>query len=358
MVRPLAPSSAATLFVARAEAISADFELTAENASAISAICTLLDGLPLAIELAAARSAVLPPETLLTRLLPENTSDTDYLKMLRGSQDRPVRQQTLRNTIDWSYDLLDPAARTLFTHLSVFAGGCTLEAIEAICLPPGPASSHVSPDYLLDHLTMLVDHHLVQRSTTTHPPRFSLLETMYAYAQERLLMCDEAEVMQERHATFYRMLALAAEPHLQGRDQLLWLDQVEHERANLRAATRWLLDHGRSAEAVTLIAALDVFWILRGGASEAEQWLRTALAAALPPIPKAAAMTILGLLRMLQHDGSTPIKGGWARKGLNKAGSCGIFSERDDQIASGETPREPADPILPQSALSNKRKGW
>ncbi len=260
---------AVALFIARTQAVKRDFQITPANAPAIAAICARLDGLPLAIELAAARSKVLAPAALLARL-------EHRLQFLTGgARDLPARQQTIQATIDWSYNLLEVAEQRLFARLAVFSGGWTLEAAEAVCDSAGDDGVPV-----VDGLQSLVDKSLVRQEVGPEGAmRFRRLETIREYARERLEASGDAEAAHRRHAEYYLALAETAEPALHGAEQRIWLDLLAAEYDNLGAALAWSLGSGGEAElGLRLAAALAEFWKTRGPWSEGRQWLATALA--------------------------------------------------------------------------------
>ncbi|MDQ2787823.1 MAG: helix-turn-helix domain-containing protein, partial [Chloroflexota bacterium] len=236
--RAVAPETAAgypsvQLFVARAQAIQPDFTLNAANAAAVAQTCARLDGLPLALELAAARINVLPPAALLARL-------ERRLAVLRdGARDLPARQRTLRATLDWSYDLLDAGEQALFARLGVFAGGATLAAITAICTPDDEMAA-------LDTVAALADMSLVLPIEGGGEPRTGMLVTLREYARDRLAERGEATRFDRAHAAYYLALAEAAEPMLTGAEQGLWLDKIEREHDNLRAALERALARGEA----------------------------------------------------------------------------------------------------------------
>jgi len=241
------------LFVARANAVKPAFRLTAENAAAVAGIVVRLQGMPLAIELAAARVKLLPPEAILDRL-------RDQLATLGGgARDLPERQQTLRGAIAWSYDLLDEPGRRLLRRLSVFAAGCTLELAETIC---GPASE-LGLD-VLDGIEALVDQSLLRAEEVAGEPRFRMLETIRAFAAEQLAASGEADAIQERHARAFLALARAAAEELSGSDQRTWLDRLDIEHDNLRAALEWATARPNPDVAIPLGFALWRFWQKRG----------------------------------------------------------------------------------------------
>jgi predicted ATPase/class 3 adenylate cyclase len=259
----LTQSEAVRLFIERAQAVRPGFAVTDENAPAVVEICHRLDGLPLALELAAARVRVLPPQALLGRL-------EHRLPLLTGgARDLPARQQTLRDAIAWSHDLLDEAERVLFRRLAVFAGGCTLEATEAVC------GSDV-----LDRLASLVDKSLLQqREQEGGEPRFTMLETLREYALERLEASDEAEAIRSRHLGHFLALAEQTEPELRGSAQVAGLARLEREHDNLRAALGWSQKEVKDAESGQRLAgALSWFWSLHGHFSEGRRWLQQTLA--------------------------------------------------------------------------------
>jgi predicted ATPase len=214
------------LFLERAQALMPGFAISEANAAAVAEICVRLDGLPLAIELAAARIRVFSPEALLARL-------SDPLKLLTGgARDLPARQQTLRAMVDWSYHLLDAGEQTLFARLGVFVGGCSLEAAEAIC----PLDERLPID-VADGVMSLLDKSLVRQvEGDDGEPRFTLLEMIREYALDRLAVSGEAEHIWRRHAAYYLALARMAEPQLRGTDQVAWMNRIEQELGNLRAA--------------------------------------------------------------------------------------------------------------------------
>lgn len=256
------------LFIERAQAAHAEFAVTAENAPAIAKICFRLDGLPLAIELAAARVRLLPPHAMLARL-------GQRLRVLTGgARTLPARHQTLRSTIDWSYDLLDEDERALFARLAVFAGGCTLPAAEAVCGPAGDPALDV-----LDGLQSILDKSLLyQAADADGESRFLMLETIREYALERLEERDEAEAMRRAHAAFYLELVREAQPHFFGAGQQLWFERIEAELPNLRAALAWSkAAPGDPALGLQMAGMLWRFWGVRGHISEGREWLEALL---------------------------------------------------------------------------------
>ena len=276
---------AIALFVQRAQAVKADFAFTSENAGAVAEICVRLDGLPLAIELAAARVKLLPPQAMLARL-------SNQLALLTGgARDLPTRQQTLRNTIDWSYNLLDAHEQTLFRRLGVFVGDCSLEGAEAVCKTAGDLSLDV-----LDGVAALLDQSLLRQEVGAGGElRVTMLETIREYALERLEMSGEAEALRRQHATYYLALAEAAEPKLTGGDRDIWLDRLVAEYDNLRAALEWSQTAEDDAEmGLRLAGALCWFWYHRGYWSEGRVRLEGALERSSEATPSASAKALLG----------------------------------------------------------------
>ena len=253
-VEDLIQYEAVRLFVERAQAANGDFRVTNDNVPAVAEICHRLDGLPLAIELAAARVKVLPPQKLLERL-------SDRLRLLTGgARDLPERQRTLRSTIEWSYGLLEEGERTLFARLAVFSGGCTLEAIEAICDAYGGL-----PVDVLDGVSSLVDKSLLrQEEGVGGEPRFVMLETIHEFARGKLEQSGEAEDLHRLQARYVIALAEEAELILGQLEQGGWLERLETEHANMRAALSWLMQHGEAELGLSLAAALWPFWDARG----------------------------------------------------------------------------------------------
>jgi predicted ATPase/class 3 adenylate cyclase/DNA-binding CsgD family transcriptional regulator len=267
----LSHHAAVALFLQQAQAVKPDFQLTDANARAIAELCVRLDGLPLAIELAAARMKLFPPRALLARL-------GQRLSVLTSaSRDVPARQQTLRNTIAWSYNLLDATEQQLFRRLSVFVDGCTLEAIEALCTSLDSESEPV-----LDVVASLVDKSLLQQveQQTGEESRFVMLETIREYALERLESHGETETARRVHAAYFLQLAEEAEQGMAGPQQAVLLERLEQEHDNLRAAMQWSLEHvgERKAMALRLGGALFSFWFVRGYFSEGRDFLERVLA--------------------------------------------------------------------------------
>ena len=269
--RALADVPAVNLFIQRAQATRSDFQLTPGNADAIAVICIRLDGLPLAIELAAARVKWLTPEALLAWL------DRRLQLLTGGARDLPERQQTLRNTLKWSYDLLSAEEQRLFRQLAVFVGGCQLEAVEAVSRTLGDDTIPI-----WHGVSSLIDKSLVQpMDQAGEGPRLIMLETLREYGLERLAAHGEEEATREAHAAYYLRLSEEAEQSPFGAEHTLWLQRLEREHDNLRAALRWSLEQGDTGHnmelALRLGGALTLFWIYHGHFSEGRTFLEQAL---------------------------------------------------------------------------------
>jgi predicted ATPase len=260
---------AVTLFVQRAQATRPDFRLSEQNAPAIAEICARLDGLPLAIELAAGRAKLLTPQAMLARL-------SNRLALLTGGpRDLPARQQTLRAAIDWSYQLLDEEEKSLFARLAVFVGGRTLEAVEQVVGGLSPAKN------LLDGLLSLLEKSLLwQKEGADGEPRFMMLDTIYEYAQERLVERGEAETLRRRHAAYFLELAETGEREYKGPQQKMWIERLDAEHDNFRAALRWSIEQAEWETAARLAGALGRFWYVRGYLSEGRNWIEPILSEA------------------------------------------------------------------------------
>jgi predicted ATPase/DNA-binding XRE family transcriptional regulator len=272
--------AAVQLFVSRARMAQPSFALTDENANAVAEICRHLDGLPLAIELAAARVCGLPPRTMLSRI-------SDRLDILSGGmRDLPERQQTIRDLIDWSYDLLDQQEQLVFRRLGVFVGSWALSSAETVCdsraeqavlsdgFPAAPAS-------MIETLFSLLDKSLIsERHFGEGEAGFAMLETIRAYALNRLEASGEIELLRQRHADCYLALVEQAEPELTRHQQRLWLDRLEWEHDNIRAALSWLIKRGAAEQSLRLVGAIWRFWQFRDHHSEGLRWAAAALALA------------------------------------------------------------------------------
>jgi predicted ATPase/class 3 adenylate cyclase len=285
-VERLTEYEAVRLFIGRAKAAKPDFAVTDENAPAVAEICARLDGLPLAIELAAARIKLLPPQGMLKRL-------DSRLKLLSGgARDLPERQRTLRGAIEWSHALLGEGERVLFARLAVFSGGHSLEAIQAVC----DARDDLLVD-VLDGVSSLLDKSLLrQEEVAESDPRFLMLETIHEYARERLQESGEAEELRRLHAEYFLAMAEEAEPELTGPEQLTWFGQLETEQDNMRAALSWALE-SEPETARRMAKALARFWEMRSYFSEGSRWLEAALrqSGQANPTARADALTEAGM---------------------------------------------------------------
>jgi predicted ATPase/DNA-binding SARP family transcriptional activator len=287
-VAPLTHEAALELFEQRARALQPVFRLDEESREQVLAICDSVDRLPLAVELAAARTRVLAPAAILERL-------TERLGLLTGGpQDLPARQQTLRETLDWSYELLLPEARTFLARLSVFSGGFGVDAAAAVCGPDGSA---------LELIQTLTDASLVLGERHGGEIRYRLLETVREYAAGRLLELDARETAM-RHAEWSLALAEEAEPRLSGEDQSRWFRILETEHDNLRAALGYLAADGEPEQRLRLAVALSRFWYVRGYLGEGRRLLEGALADAhgAAPLLLRRALTAVAALALLQGD--------------------------------------------------------
>ena len=286
------------LFVQRAQAASAGFELTSGNAGAVAEISRRLDGLPLAIELAAARVRLLPPQALLARL------DDKMGLLTGGARDLPERQRTLRNTLDWSFDLLSAREQALFARLGVFAGTFDLPAAQAVGAA-GPADPGRA-GHVMDTLGSLVDSSLVQPQTRDGEARFGLLQTIREYALERLRGGADWREAHDRHAAYFRALAEPAPAELQGPGQLAWLDRLETEHGNLGAAMSWLVEQDQLEPAIQLSWATWRFWWLRGHAEELASYVDILPKSEhLPPRQRALALSGTGFGLFASGDRAT-----------------------------------------------------
>ena len=288
-VPPLADDEAAELFIDRAQAANPEFALSEQNATAVAELCARLEGLPLAIELAAARTKILPPAALLSRL-------GNRLELLTGGRrDAPRHQQTLRMTLDWSYDLLEPDVQRLFARLGAFAGGCTLASAEAVCSDDGS---------ILEGLAALVDESLMRQHEIDGEPRFSMLEIVREYALERLAASGEGDETRRRHLEHFVDFSEQAEPQLAGGNEIEWLARVENEHDNLRAALAYAVQTADSSSALRLVRGIRRFWHIHGYLAEGRQALESALAIT-PDVPselRANALNMIGILAGEQGD--------------------------------------------------------
>jgi predicted ATPase/DNA-binding CsgD family transcriptional regulator len=285
----------ARLFVERATTVKPNFKLTEQNALAVAHVCYRLDGIPLAIELAAARTKVLSVEEISERL------DDSFGLLAAGSRTAMPRQRTLHATMDWSHELLSKKERALFRRLSVFAGGFTLEAAESIC-----AGEQLQRDEVLEVLSQLVDKSMVVALEPDGAARYRLLETIRQYGRERLEEAGEAAHIREQHAGYYLAVAEEAEPELQGEGQVAWLERLETEHDNLRVAMAWLLERGESEVAARLGWALWLFWGIRTHLAEGRRSMERALSArgsvAMSASARARALFVAGMMANYQGD--------------------------------------------------------
>lgn len=264
-------SEAERLFFLRALRVRPALASTPQAAATIAEICRRLDGLPLAIELAAARMRTVSPEELERRL-------SGKLSLLRlPASDRPARQQTLDNAIAWSYELLSPADRSLFVRLAVFVGGFSLEAAEQSCDGVGGDTLDV-----LDGIGTLVEQNLVRVVLNEHESRYSLLETIREYALARLAERPESRAIRDGHAAYYLRFAEEASEKLHGPEQMIWLDRLERDHGNLQEAIRWCLEGGQTVPAMRLCSALEWFWYRYGHFGEARKWVEASLRSTAP----------------------------------------------------------------------------
>src|SRR4029453_18939027 len=286
-------SEAVQLFVERARRQLLAFELTEARAAAVAELCIHLDGIPLALELAAARIHSLSIEQINARL-------HDRFKLLTsGDRAALPRQQTLRATLDWSYDLLSEEERLLLRRVSVFAGGWTLEAAEWVCVSDDMAGGDV-----LDLLTSLCDKSLVLAEHKGERSRYRLLETMRQYADEKLVESGDSRAVRRRHRDYFLMLAEKVEPNLLGAEQAGWLQRLEDEHENLRASLESSLEEAASGMGLRLCAALPRFWITRGHLSEGREWCARFLAGGEDERTeeRAKALSAAGRLASYQSD--------------------------------------------------------
>jgi predicted ATPase/DNA-binding CsgD family transcriptional regulator/transcriptional regulator with XRE-family HTH domain len=310
--------AAVQLFVQRARAIQPQFVLTAENGAAVAAICRRLDGLPLAIELAARRLRLLAPPALLGRL------DRRLALLTSGPRDLPARQQTIRATLDWSYHLLGVHTRRVFARLGVFISGATLEAIEVVC---GSAErSNVLAD-----MTALAEQSLIRTFTDAEGElRFGMLETIREYALEQLTTGGEEIAIRAQHAAYYLELTEVAVPRLRGPEQVQWLDWLEADHDNLRTALEWYLRAGNIEEALRLAGALHWFWNRRGYLDEGRARIQAVLAAATIKAPSASllqarAWVLVGAAALAFDQGDRAAVAGLAEE------SVALFRQQHDR---------------------------
>ncbi len=279
------------LFVQRAQAVHFEFQLNEQNAAAVAKVCAHLDGLPLAIELAAARIKLFPPQAMLEQL-----EESSLQLLTGGARDLPARQQTLREAVRWSYDLLDDEEQRAFRWHAVFAGGTTLQAALAVLEPPTS----------LDVLDSLVSKSLLRQIETDDMPRLVMLETLREFGWEQLTETAELAPARRLHAAYYSALAEEAEAYLAGADQIAWLQRLEVERENLRLALQWAIEYHQGELALRMASALQPFWFARSRWSEGRRWLEDSLAMASDDTPdpavQAKALYRAGVLVYYQGD--------------------------------------------------------
>jgi predicted ATPase len=294
-IESLPQYESARLFVERTAAVKPTFALTEQNAPAVAQVCYRLDGIPLAIELAAARTKVLSVEEISERL------DDSFRLLAAGSRTAMPRQRTLHATMDWSHELLSREERVIFRRLAVFSGGFSLEAAESVCV-----GEDLEWDEVLDLLSQLVDKSLVTGWERGSETRYRLLETVRQYGWEKLSESGETGQVRERHAGYYLALAQEAEAELKGERQVAWLERLEREHDNLRAAMAWLLGRGGSEEAARLGWALWLFWGIRAHFAEGRRSMEQALSAkgsaAMSASSRAKALYVEGMMANYQGD--------------------------------------------------------
>ena len=313
-VSPVERYESVALFADRARAARPGFVITEANASAVAALCARLDGLPLAIELAAARSRDLSPAEMLTLL------ERRLQFLTSGARDLPERQRTLWDAIAWSHDLLEPAEQMQFRRLASFVGGFSLEAAEAVCRACGDAEAKVAPG-----IWTLADKSLLQREGVADggPPRYRMLETIREFGLAQLAASGEDDDVQERHAAFFLALAENAAPHLHEADQVKWRDQLETEHDNLRAALGWACERREADIALSISGALPEFWRMGGYLDEGRAWLERALELAenAPSARRALCLRGAGVLAQAQGDSDRAVA--WLTEALEDWRSLG-----------------------------------
>jgi non-specific serine/threonine protein kinase len=289
----LVESPAVALFVERARAVEPRFNLDADTAAPIAELCVRLGGLPLAIELAAARTRVLGPRALLDR------AGRNPRLLASDLRDIAARHRTLAATIAWSYDLLDPGAQRLFRHLGLFSGSFSAEAVVAVIGSPSLAADSRTDGDMLDQLGVLADKSLLRIEREVHgQPRFRLLDTLRDFALEQLLLAGEADAAAKRHAAYYVDLAQQAGQEIPGRTEVAWLDRLDADYPNIRGAVRWMCANDEVENALRLGVAVSLFWRLRGHAHETLRWLEFVLPLTqhVEPLLRARALELAGRL--------------------------------------------------------------
>lgn len=297
-VPSLAVPESVRLFVERASAVKAGFEVTSANAAVIEQICRRLDGIPLAIELAAVRLKMFTIDQIFARL------DDRFRLLTGGSRTALPRQQTLHALIDWSHELLSPPERVALRRLSIFAGGWTFDAAEAVC-----AADTIGQQDVLELLAQLVNKSLVVSEESTDGARYSMLETVRQYARERLEQSEKVSAVGARHLQYFLGLAKEAEPQLLRADQVRWLDRLDRELANIRTALAWSLANDRIDAGMGLASELWRFWQMRGLIAEGREWLRKLLAKVdtASDAARAQALYQAGFLALMDGDRSQAV---------------------------------------------------
>jgi predicted ATPase/class 3 adenylate cyclase len=316
-------AEAVQLFVDRARLTRPGFGLTDKNAEVVEEICRRLEGLPLAIELAAARIRLLPPDAMLARL------DQRLRLLVGGPRDLPQRQQTLRDAIAWSYDLLNDAEQMAFRRLGIFAGGFSLDAAETVCTPAAN---------LLDLLDSLLAKNLLRQERTTGEPRFTMLETIREYAREQLEASGELAAVRDRCAVFFLSLAEETAQKLLGREQLAWLQRLDTELDHLRAVFGWSRTGEIDADiGLRLAGALVMYWVFRGFAIEGHDWVTAMLA-----LPDAAARTVARARALYSAAFIVAMRGDFAAQRALTQESAAIFQEAGHLQEAGRALAEQA----------------
>jgi non-specific serine/threonine protein kinase len=333
----LGTGEAVQLFLERAQAVQRSFVLSAENAPTVAAICRRLDGLPLAIELAAARLNVLQVEEILARL------DDRFRLLRRGGRSAAGRHQALQATLDWSYALLEPAERALLRRLAVFAGGWDLAAAEAVC-----AGEVVVAEAVLELLDDLLDRSLVYVHEMGGMPRYGMLETVRQYGMQQLERAGETVLLRDRHLAWCVLVAERAASALLGAEQIAWLARLDREHDNLRAAMQWALDRGLTTLGLRVAAGLGRFWRSRGHLREGQRWFAALLA------PAAEDEDATGMaLRASALEGA-----GWiAQDGQDFAQAAALFAQSGAlRRALGQEER-PTGPLI-TAGLEARAEGY
>ena len=328
----------ARLFAERASERRPGFALHSGNAVAVAEICRSLDGIPLAIELAAARTGALAVEEISGRL-------TDSLELLTdGGRTRSPRQRTLRGALDWSYELLGEEERKLFRRLSVFAGGWTLAAAEVVGAGKGLDGSRI-----IELLSQLVDKSLAKIEVTGEGVRYEFLEPIRQYAREKLGQSGEAEAVRRRHAAFFLALAEEAEPELRRREQVAWLRRLDDEHDNLRAVLTWSLDREDAELGLRLAGSLTEFWVVRGHYTDGRRWLKEVLAKDTAASTPARAKALLGAGRLMQMHGDDK------QAELTTTAGLKLYRELEDRMGISRSLIVLGDVILDQGDLARAK---